>query len=68
MSQHEAAFPRVGQVDAVTFVDVRGMTLRDYFAACALSALMVDPMSEYHTDVRAAYAIADLMLRERVRK
>lgn len=51
---------------------VEGMSLRDYFAGQALSAIAADPDVRGAEDVRAyvpvarmAYAIADAMLRER---
>ena len=42
-----------------------GMTLRDYFAAKALPAMLAD--FDYEKATRHAYQIADLMLAERKR-
>lgn len=44
-----------------------GMTLRDYFAAAALQGMLANgrtPMS-HESHARAAYLLADAMLRER---
>lgn len=43
--------------------DEKGMTLRDYFAAHALSAIYVDPLHP-ETAASDAYAIADAMVAE----
>lgn len=49
---------------AFTTTPLTGMTLRDYFAAQALPALIADGgLNSYLA--RDAYAIADAMLRER---
>lgn len=49
-----------------------GMTLRDYFAAKAMAALIVTPMSDWPSDTesgeyitRTAYELADAMLAAR---
>lgn len=54
--------------------ETHGMTLRDYFAAKAMAALIVAPLTEWpelDEDSRrisaAAYEIADAMLKERAK-
>lgn len=47
-----------------------GMSLRDYFAAKAMAALVVLPTwpgSEVEEDARVAYSMADAMLKERAK-
>ncbi len=51
-----------------------GMTLRDYFAAKAMAALIVAPFEDWPTDIEgnesvstAAYEMADAMLKERAK-
>ena len=61
------AFPQ-GHSDT-PIIDPSGMTLRDYFAAKALSALVANNGSEFSRGAYAeeAYRIADAMLEERDR-
>jgi hypothetical protein len=60
------AFPLIGEVntnsDERFAVWNRGMTLRDYFAAAALSAC-----ESYHPEdiAKEVYAVADAMIKER---
>ena len=45
-----------------------GMTLRDYFAAAALTGLVAHPASDSHSEVELscqAYNLAEAMLKER---
>jgi hypothetical protein len=45
-----------------------GMTLRDYFAAKAMQAILLDPRNEsesYDVDARCSYIVADAMLKAR---
>jgi hypothetical protein len=42
-----------------------GMTLRDYFAANAMQALLARDHTRFDQDVREAYEIADAMLEAR---
>ena len=46
----------------------RGMTLRDYFAAKAMQAILLDPRNEsgsYNIDANNAYLVASAMLKAR---
>ena len=67
------AFPRPFSVDDVdpdiSYPAHAGMTLRDYFAAKAMQALMVHPDWNLYPDSTAkdAYKLADAMLKERRR-
>lgn len=59
-----------GQGGGGVIVDDRGMTLRDYFAAKAMSGLVVsglnsDAWSDYEDMAGSAYSIADAMLKAR---
>lgn len=48
--------------------DYDGMTLRDYFAAKAMQAILLDPRNEsdsYNIDANNAYMVADAMLKAR---
>lgn len=59
------AFPAPAGVQHIT---EQGMTLRDYFAAKAMQALIYRPESEYWTTEEIAidaYSYADEMLKER---
>lgn len=63
MSNQEPAFPRDHTADGHN-----GMTLRDYFAACALQGMLacrVQPQSGADMFARDAYTLADAMLAER---
>ena len=68
------AFPIVGQWG----VSERGMTLRDYFAASAIAGILANPdisasaarcnvtTEQFREDTsKAAYAVADIMLKAR---
>jgi hypothetical protein len=57
------AFPRGGSAYDSSVADDKGMDLRDYFAAAAL----VNVVHLHHQNdiARAAYAIADAMMRAR---
>ena len=44
---------------------IQGMTLRDYFAAKAMQVFIGNPETEFCSDVRDAYMVADRMLEER---
>ena len=57
-NQH--AFP----VQATDYVQL-GMTLRDYFAAKAMQALLSYEESTLQNDAEVAYAMADAMLKAR---
>jgi len=48
----------------------QGMTLRDYFAAAALTGMLASPARDYDFDGAAddAYRYADAMIRERDRQ
>ena len=59
----EPAFPADGTTG-------RGMTLRDYFAAKAMQALVAPAdafYGEFLLEAKAAYRIADAMLKERAK-
>lgn len=64
------AFPRSGRVSSVGLVveePQRGMTLRDYFAAKAMQADLVDGVheSDFALTAARAYKMADAMLKAR---
>jgi hypothetical protein len=44
---------------------IQGMELRDYFAAKAMQVFINNPETEWSSDVRDAYVVADKMLMER---
>ncbi len=60
---NEQAFPNPHRTD------ITGMSLRDYFAAKAMQALLSDPDWRQDMDIKdtalAAYKTADAMLKER---
>ena len=58
------AFPRPHS--GTTQYAQAGMTLRDYFAANAMQAIL--PLSNYATVAKNAYAIADAMMEAREQK
>jgi len=66
MSQPDGgpAFPTDTYFDEVRDGQMHGMSLRDYFAAKALPALIGEGMKIHHATL-AAYRVADLMLAER---
>lgn len=51
----------------LTIFEMRGMTLRDYFAAKAMQSDMIDGISpdEFASTAERAYAMADAMLKAR---
>ena len=55
------AFPRPHS--GTTQYAQEGMTLRDYFAANAMQAIL--PLSNYETVAKNSYAIADAMMKAR---
>lgn len=61
------AFPQSDRVvAALSIADSQGMTLRDYFAAKAMHALMVKKQSQTPAYVcQEAYHMADVMLKAR---
>lgn len=62
-SKHIPAFPLTGKT---LIGDGRGMTLRDYFAAKAMQALIINDEERSRERVaNLAYRIADVMLLER---
>jgi len=71
-----SAFPVMLRVDDIAMAQEEGMTLRDYFAAKALSAMDFDKiLSEAKTEANEVvkhrawicYSIADAMIAERER-
>lgn len=44
---------------------IPGISLRDYFAGCAITGLLVDATLSYVKAVTFAYEVADAMLKER---
>jgi len=61
------AFPHKWETTDGTTVIAKGMTLRDYFAAKAMQALISEPSLKATMDEFAhrAYQIADIMMEER---
>jgi len=60
------AFPHT--IEHLHAPQTTGMTLRDYFAAKAMQGLMNEQTygaSSWHLDAKAAYEIADAMLKAR---
>lgn len=65
---NEPVFPTYTD-DAAQFRTFEGMSLRDYFAAAALTGFIQDGMArDYDQNARHAYRTADAMLAERDRK
>lgn len=67
MNDGGPAFPRASNPEAADF-GREGMSLRDYFAAAALSGFCCSgnyPYGDYYSLAHKSYEIADLMLRER---
>ena len=60
------AFPNSVKVTNEGFAELRGMTLRDYFAAKAINRIGKD--TNYENLAKHAYAIADAMLKARGEK
>ena len=48
--------------------EFNGMTLRDYFAAKAMTVLMQNEHSTFKDDAQYAYEVADVMLKARETK
>lgn len=64
MSKRDDGGPAFPMIDEDYFL--RGMTLRDYFAAKAMQAT-VDPARPYTQIATLAYEVADAMLKERAK-
>ncbi len=67
MGNNQPAFPTT-----INHEVLRGMTLRDYFAAASLNALLNDDLAQYSEDkqgakliAEAAYVVADAMINAR---
>ena len=60
------AFPNSVKITNEDFTELRGMTLRDYFAAKAINRIGRD--TSYEDLAKHAYAIADAMLKARNEK
>jgi hypothetical protein len=66
MTDGGPAFPCEALVDQHgTKSEWEGMTLRDYFAAKAMQALMRE--NYFESTARSAYHMADIMLKERLK-
>lgn len=67
--ENPSAFPWANDADKLYNWISRGMTLRDYFGAQAMQALLSDPNwredMDFEETASAAYAMADRMLRAR---
>ena len=74
------AFPNQVRITDEKFAELRGMTLRDYFAAKAMQGMMANPSmfrinfidgqahADFHeTNISASFQIADRMLKERAK-
>ena len=61
----EPAFPFVCQGPTTAPEVYYGMSLRDYFAAKALTGLLANPNSQFGLDAADCYSWADAMLKER---
>ena len=60
------AFPLQGGVEQLeSKLPLSGMTLRDYFAAKAMQALLAYEESTLQNDAEVAYQMADAMLKAR---
>jgi hypothetical protein len=57
------AFPNEGGPGNIW--NEKGMTLRDYFAAKAMQALLSSEIGTFEKDAEAAYMMADFMLKAR---
>jgi len=66
--QSEPAFPFEGG-DNNGMQPTYGMSLRDYFAAKAMAAILSNPDKDYASDdlAETAYGVADWMLAERAK-
>lgn len=64
------AFPASNQTDSLgrTLTGSFGMSLRDYFAAAALTGLIDSHLRTVQDDVKLAYEYANYMLMERDKK
>ena len=58
------AFPWCGDLNECPTINL-GMTLRDYFAAKAMQALLAYEESTLQNDAEVAYQMADAMLKAR---
>lgn len=58
------AFPLHPKID-ITDADYVGMSLRDYFAAQAMTGLIMQGQLDYGDVVLRAYLVADAMIAER---
>ena len=58
------AFPTFGWDEKDRAYKMHGMTLRDYFAAKAMQALLIDD-TNIHGSAKFAYEVADAMLKAR---
>lgn len=71
-TENPSAFPWANDADKQYNWINRGMTLRDYFAAQAMQALLSDPNwredMDFDETASAAYTMADRMLRAREQK
>ena len=77
MIKDEPAFPGYGSADVkaqceahgMSYSPPQGMTLRDYFAAKALSGSLADPEvnGSFENIAKFAYKMADAMLKERTK-
>jgi len=66
----EPAFPSGNEVKLGDWISSghKGMTLRDYFAAKAMQSFLVDQChdaGQWDLDAKAAYKVADAMLKAR---
>lgn len=61
------AFPSVIYNGDGSSIFTVGMTLRDYFAAAALTGLVAGDDRTFRESARAAYIVADAMLAERAK-
>ena len=60
------AFPGVQYISMSGNKNPEGMTLRDYFAAKAMQAILINkPSNDYNWIGSSAYALADAMLKAR---
>ena len=63
------AFPGFDYIDQYGKKNPEGMTLRDYFAAKAMSSMLSQAPDDWHEDINdlaiASYEVADAMLEAR---
>lgn len=65
MSDEKTGGPAFPVQEAYAMSTEQGMTLRDYFAAKAMLALLTSPLDDMNYRARRAYAMADEMLKAR---